>query len=81
MENNTNDDVTPTGENGKELISDRNGSMKPQDFTPWLAKDLSELGEALSVETRSCKSEEASVKGYSIDVLAHDDANTAKERW
>lgn len=42
-----------------------------QDFTPWLADHISELGEALGLELES-QSQEAPVGGYSLDILAHD---------
>ena len=42
-----------------------------QDFTPWLADNISELGEALGLELES-QAQEAPVGGYSLDILAHD---------
>ena len=42
-----------------------------QDFTPWLADHISELGEALGLELES-QAQEAPVGGYSLDILAHD---------
>ena len=41
------------------------------DFTPWLAENISKLGEALSLELE-LQSREAPVGSYSLDLLAHD---------
>ena len=41
------------------------------DFTPWLAENLSALGEALGLDLE-LESREAPVGGYSLDVLARD---------
>ncbi len=42
-----------------------------QDFTPWLAEHLSELGEALGLDLE-LEAREAPVGGYSLDILARD---------
>ena len=42
-----------------------------RDFTPWLAKNIAELGEALGMDLELQETEE-SVGGYSLDVLATD---------
>ena len=42
-----------------------------RDFTPWLAEHLSELGTALGLELE-LEEREASVGGYSLDILARD---------
>ena len=42
-----------------------------QDFTPWLAENIGELGEALGMDLE-LQQTEASVGGYSLDVLATD---------
>ena len=42
------------------------------DFTPWLAKNISLLGEALGIEDLEFREQEASVGPYSLDILAHD---------
>ena len=42
-----------------------------QDFTPWLAENIGELGEALGMDLE-LQETEASVGGYSLDVLATD---------
>ena len=40
------------------------------DFTPWLAENLSELGEALGLDLDDVQyEEEASVGSYSVDIL------------
>ena len=41
------------------------------DFTPWLAENISKLGEALGLELE-LQSREAPVGSYSLDLLAHD---------
>ena len=41
------------------------------DFTPWLAKEISRLGDALGLELE-VRDREAPVGGYSLDILAHD---------
>ena len=41
------------------------------DFTPWLAENISKLGEALELELE-LQSSEAPVGSYSLDLLAHD---------
>ena len=41
------------------------------DFTPWLAENLSALGEALGLDLE-LKAQEAPVGGFSLDVLAHE---------
>ena len=41
------------------------------DFTPWLDKNIAELGEALDMDLEVIKTE-ATVGGYSLDVLATD---------
>ena len=45
-----------------------------QDFTPWLAEHLSELGDALGLELE-LQAREAPVGGYSLDILARDPGN------
>ena len=40
-----------------------------QDFTPWLAHNISKLGEALGLDIEA-QSQEAPVGGYSLDILA-----------
>ena len=42
-----------------------------KDFTPWLAENISKLGEALGLELE-LQSKEAPVGSYSLDLLAHD---------
>ena len=42
-----------------------------QDFTPWLAENLAELGEALGMDLE-LQQTEAPVGGYSLDILATD---------
>ena len=42
-----------------------------QDFTPWLADNLDQLGEALGLDLE-LQSSEAAVGPFSLDVLAHD---------
>ena len=42
-----------------------------QDFTPWLADNLDQLGEALGLDLE-LRSAEAAVGPFSLDVLAHD---------
>ena len=42
-----------------------------QDFTPWLAENITELGEALGMDLE-LQETEAAVGGYSLDVLATD---------
>lgn len=42
-----------------------------QDFTPWLAENIAELGEALGMEL-TLPQTEAPVGGYSLDILATD---------
>lgn len=42
-----------------------------QDFTPWLAENIAELGEALGMDLKFQQTE-AAVGGYSLDVLATD---------
>ncbi len=42
-----------------------------QDFTPWLAENIAELGEALGMDLE-LQQTEAAVGGYSLDVLATD---------
>ena len=44
-----------------------------QDFTPWLAEHLSELGDALGLELE-LQTREAPVGGYSLDILARDES-------
>ena len=44
------------------------------DFTPWLAKNLSSLGEALSMKLELVQ-EEAAVGRYWVDILAEDAIN------
>ena len=41
------------------------------DFTPWLASEISRLGDALGLELE-VRDREAPVGGYSLDILAHD---------
>ena len=43
-----------------------------QDFTPWLAEHLSELGNALELELE-LQAREAPVGGYSLDILAREE--------
>ena len=47
-------------------------SNEANDFTPWLAEHLSELGEALGLGLE-LQSVEAPVGGYSLDILARDE--------
>ena len=42
-----------------------------QDFTPWLAENIAELGEAIDMDLE-LRETEAAVGGYSLDVLATD---------
>ena len=42
-----------------------------QHFTPWLADNIAELGEALGIDLE-LQQTEAAVGGYSLDVLATD---------
>ena len=48
-------------------------SNEAQDFTPWLAEHLSELGDALGLELE-LQAREAPVGGYSLDILARDES-------
>ena len=43
-----------------------------RDFTPWLAENIAELGEALSGMDLELQQTEASGRSYSLDVLATD---------
>ena len=45
------------------------------DFTPWLADNVSLLGEAIGVEDLELRGQEVSVGSYSLDILAHDVGN------
>ncbi len=49
-------------------------SNEATDFTPWLAENLSTLGEALGLDLQ-LESQEAPVGGYSLDILARDVGN------
>ena len=51
-------------------------SHEAYDFTPWLAKNIGELGEALGMDLGEPRTE-VSVGGYSLDILATD-LNSAK---
>ena len=42
-------------------------------FTPWLAKNISRLGEALSIELREPAQTEVSVGPFKLDILAEDE--------
>ncbi|MFK3864180.1 hypothetical protein [Pseudoalteromonas rhizosphaerae] len=42
-----------------------------QDFTPWLAENIEELGNAVGLELELIQ-EEASVGSFSLDILARD---------
>lgn len=42
-----------------------------QDFTPWLAKNIGLLGEALRMDLKCCQTE-AQVGSFSVDILAED---------
>ncbi len=46
-------------------------SNEARDFTPWLAKHISELGEALGLDLE-LQSAEAPVGGFSLDILARE---------
>ena len=45
-----------------------------RDFTPWLAHNLSALGKASGLDLE-LQTQEASVGGYSLDILARDVGN------
>ena len=49
-------------------------SNEATEFTPWLAGNLSILGEALGLDLQ-LESQEAPVGGYSLDILARDVGN------
>ena len=53
------------------LTSERYGPTRPNNFTPWLAEHISELGEALGLDLEST-SQEAPVGSYRLDILASD---------
>ena len=46
-------------------------SNETNDFTPWIAEHISELGEALGLDLES-RTTEAPVGGFALDILAHD---------
>ena len=47
--------------------------MENKDFTPWLAANISRLGEALSIELREPAQTEVAVGPFKLDVLAEDE--------
>lgn len=49
-------------------------SSEAGDFTPWLAENISKLGEALDLELE-LQGSEVSVGDFSLDLLAHDEAD------
>ncbi len=49
-------------------------SNEAADFTPWLAENIGELGEALGMDLE-VEAREASVGGYALDILARDQDN------
>ena len=53
------------------MTSEKYGRMKPADFTPWLAENITELGKVLGMDLE-LQAQEAPVGSYSLDILARD---------